>query len=241
MAVKTYDNSENVQLTKNFKLWEFRCKCGCGTTLHDDQLSGFLQKIRDYFGRPVYINSGYRCEKHNRAVGGAAASRHMKGQAADIAVDGIAPAEVAKFAESIGILGIGLYETEKDGYFVHVDTRPYKSFWYGQGQAYRSTFGGGYSREVFLEELRKALGINGEDLILGTVTVGAKYNNRHECIKPVQKRLAALGYEEVGQADGCAGSMFTSALAHFQQDRGCTPTGIAEEWGRTWQELLAAE
>lgn len=241
MAVKTYDNKENVQLQKNFRLSEFRCKCGCGTTLHDDRLSRQLQKIRDHFDVPVYINSGYRCEKHNKAVGGANGSRHTKGQAADIAVQGIAPAEVAKYAESIGVLGIGLYETAKDGYFVHIDTREYKSFWYGQGQAYRSTFGGGYSREVFLEELRKALEADGEDLILGTVTVGARYNNRHACVKPVQKYLAALGYTEVGEADGCAGSMFTSAMLHFQQDHGCTMTGIMEEWGRTWQELLAAE
>ena len=50
--------------------------------------------------------------------------------AADIAVRGIAPAEVAKYAEFIGILGIGLYETDVDGYFVHVDTRTTKSFSY---------------------------------------------------------------------------------------------------------------
>ena len=35
--------------------------------------------------------------------------------------------------------------------------------------------------------------------------------------------------------------MFTAAVLHFQQDMGCTMTGIMEEWGRTWQELLAAE
>ena len=115
---------------------------------------------------------------------------------------------------------------------------------YGQGQAYRSTFGGApvYTREKFIKELVAALGVEREeDLLHATVTVGAKFNNRHGCIKPVQKWLAALGYEEVGQADGCAGNMFTSALAHFQQDRGCAATGIAEEWGRTWQELMGTE
>jgi hypothetical protein len=39
-------------------------------------------------------------------------------------------------------LGIGLYETNSDGYFVHIDTRTTKSFWYGQKQAKRTTFGG---------------------------------------------------------------------------------------------------
>jgi peptidoglycan hydrolase-like protein with peptidoglycan-binding domain len=62
--------------------------------------------------------------------------------AADIQVAGVAPREVAKYCESIGILGIGLYESDKDGYFVHIDTRTNKYFWYGQAQQYRSTFGG---------------------------------------------------------------------------------------------------
>lgn len=241
MAVKTYDNKENVRLQKNFRLWEFRCPCGCGTTLHDPDLSGYLQQIREHFGKPVYITSGYRCEEHNASIKNASkTSRHMKGQAADFYISGVKPAEIAKYAESIGVKGIGLYEGS-DGNFVHIDTRKKKSFWYGHKQAYRATFGGGYTREVFLEELRAALGAESDgDLIQSTVTIGAKYNKRHGCIKPVQKWLAALGYEEVGDADGCAGAMFTSALLHFQQDVGCTMTGIAEEWGRTWQELINA-
>ena len=43
--------------------------------------------------------------------------------------------EIAKYAESIGVLGIGLYETDKDGHFVHIDTRTKKSFWYGHKRA----------------------------------------------------------------------------------------------------------
>lgn len=103
-----------------------------------------------------------------------------------------------------------------------------------------------YDREAFLRELQQTLGapVTGKaDLAtLGmTVTIGAKYNAKHPCIKPVQKWLKALGYEEVGDDDGIAGAKFTSAMLHFQDDVGCTMTGIAEEWGRTWQELLAAE
>jgi hypothetical protein len=101
-----------------------------------------LQNIRNHFGKPVNISSGYRCATHNKNIGGATGSKHSKGQAADIYINGVAPAEIAKYAESIGILGIGLYETDKDGHFVHVDTRTSKSFWYGQSEAYRSTFGG---------------------------------------------------------------------------------------------------
>lgn len=245
MAVMKYSNKENVRLQKNFRISEFRCKCGCGTTLHDPLLSEYLQQIREHFGKPVYITSGYRCEKHNASIQNASkTSRHMKGQAADFYVSGVKPAEVAKYAESIGVKGIGLYEAG-DGNFVHIDTRTSKSFWYGHGQAYRATFGGEpiYTREQFLAELREALGCAGcdEDLVRYTITVGAKYNNTQPCIKPVQKYLVALGYKEIGTADGVAGAKFASAVLHFQQDRGCAMTGIMEEWGRTWQELIDAE
>ena len=91
----------------------------------------YLQQIRTHFGKPVHINSGYRCATHNKKVGGAKASKHATGQAADIKINGVAPSEIAKYAESIGVLGIGLYETNSDGYFVHIDTRTTKSFWYG--------------------------------------------------------------------------------------------------------------
>jgi hypothetical protein len=52
----------------------------------------------------------------------------------------VKPIEIARYAEKIGIKGIGLYETEKDGNFVHIDTRDTKFFWYGQAQEARDTF-----------------------------------------------------------------------------------------------------
>lgn len=46
-----------------------------------------LQPLRDAWGKPITINSGYRCEKLNKAIGGVATSQHTKGQAADCGVD----------------------------------------------------------------------------------------------------------------------------------------------------------
>ena len=43
-----------------------------------------LEKVRAHFGMPIYISSGYRCPRLNKAVKGAITSQHMKGQAADI-------------------------------------------------------------------------------------------------------------------------------------------------------------
>lgn len=149
MAIKTYTKGKAVQLSTNFKSTEFDCHGSgcCAQTKIDDDLVKYVQKIRDHFGKSVNVSSGYRCETHNKNIGGATNSKHSKGQAADIYISGVAPAEIAKYAESIGILGIGLYETDKDGHFVHVDTRTTKSFWYGQSEAYRSTFGGAPVKE----------------------------------------------------------------------------------------------
>lgn len=43
-----------------------------------------LDKIREKYGHPIYINSGFRCEKLNNAVKGVPNSQHMLGCAADI-------------------------------------------------------------------------------------------------------------------------------------------------------------
>lgn len=132
------------KIAPNFQYKEFDCHGSgcCSKTIIDEKLVAYVQQIRDHFGKPVTITSPYRCEVHNRRVGGATKSYHMQGKAADIVVQGVSSREVAKYAESIGILGIGLYETAADGYFTHIDTRTTKSFWYGQNEAPRTTFGG---------------------------------------------------------------------------------------------------
>lgn len=47
-----------------------------------------LEPLRVAMGRPINISSGYRCEQLNKAVGGVYNSQHMKGQAADISIEG---------------------------------------------------------------------------------------------------------------------------------------------------------
>ena len=44
-----------------------------------------LQPLRDKWGGPLFINSGYRCKELNEAVGGVETSQHRRGQAADVA------------------------------------------------------------------------------------------------------------------------------------------------------------
>lgn len=260
MSVKTYTKGSKTKLSENFDASEFACHGNgcCSTVLIDEQLVDYVQKIRNHFGKPVKISSGYRCPKHNKSVNGATASRHAKGMAADIVIDGVAPAEVAKYAESIGIKGIGLYETAKDGYFVHIDTRTRKSFWYGQAQAYRSTFGGASSNTTpskkgdsaatsasteFIKKIQRAFGANvdgiaGPVTLFKTKTISAKKNNRHEAVKAIQERLLEMGYTEVGKADGVAGPFFTSAVLHLQMDNKCVVDGEITARKKTWRVLL---
>jgi hypothetical protein len=56
-----------------------------------------LQPVRDYYARPITINSGYRSPVVNASVGGSATSDHCKGMAADIEIAGIDNAVLAQY------------------------------------------------------------------------------------------------------------------------------------------------
>lgn len=222
MATNTYTKGKKTQLSTSFVSTEFDChgKGCCTTTEINPQLVVYLQKIRDHFNAPITITSGYRCLTHNRNVGGATGSRHSKGDAADISVSGVAPAEVAKYAESIGVLGIGLYETKSDGYFVHIDTRTYKSFWYGQAQAARTTFGGSSTTTTTTTS--------------GTTKNYYGLNDSGDEVKEIQKMLLALGYpltnkanDSTKGADGIYGQLTRKAVITFQKKVGLTADGLA--------------
>lgn len=50
-------------------------------------VSFLLQPLRELYGKPFYINSGFRSEQLNKLVGGVSTSQHKKGEAADVRVD----------------------------------------------------------------------------------------------------------------------------------------------------------
>jgi len=81
-----------------------------------------LQPLRDALGKPVRVNSAFRSEAVNRAVGGTATSQHRLGQAADIHVPGMTSVEVAK---KIVALGLPFDQViEEFGSWVHVSYGP---------------------------------------------------------------------------------------------------------------------
>ena len=77
-------------------------------------------------GAAITVTSGYRTPRHNKKVGGAKNSYHLRGMAADIVVAGFTPREVQVILKDWPG-GMGLAET-----FTHLDIRPYRArFEYG--------------------------------------------------------------------------------------------------------------
>lgn len=96
-----------MKLSKNFSLEEVTrsataTKLGIDNTPEQEHLDNLqvvvdeiAQPLRDHFGKPVRINSGYRSPALNEAIGGSTKSQHSKGEALDLEIDGVSNLEVA--------------------------------------------------------------------------------------------------------------------------------------------------
>tara|TARA_B100000683_G_scaffold215350_1_gene210697 strand:+ start:873 stop:1355 length:483 start_codon:yes stop_codon:yes gene_type:complete len=96
-----------VKLSENFSLEELirsstARRIGLDNIPNDEHLKNLqvvvdeiAQPLRDHFGKPVRINSGYRSPALNAAIGGSKKSQHSKGEALDLEIDGVSNLEVA--------------------------------------------------------------------------------------------------------------------------------------------------
>ena len=73
----------NWTMTNYFSLKEQSCRC-CGEGQLNPRFLEKLNKARELAGIPFVLNCGYRCEKHNKEVGGSDTSSHLDGLAVDI-------------------------------------------------------------------------------------------------------------------------------------------------------------
>lgn len=103
-----------------------------------------------------------------------------------------------------------------------------------------------YTLVQFIKDVQKACGarvdgIAGPETISKTVTLSERKNRTHPAVKAVQKRLYALGYTDVGIADGIAGTKFNLAVIQFQEDNRCWVDGEITAKNKTWRKLLGME
>lgn len=83
-----------------------------------------LEPMRQLLGVPIFVNSGYRSAQVNRAVGGAAKSQHVKGEAADLSFKGLTVQEAFARVKASEIIFDQMIE---EGTWLHVsftNTRP---------------------------------------------------------------------------------------------------------------------
>lgn len=71
-------------MPKYFTDNELKCKCGCGLENITPRHKSMLYTARENAGIPFIVNSGSRCEKHNKKVGGKPDSDHLTGEGTDI-------------------------------------------------------------------------------------------------------------------------------------------------------------
>lgn len=113
--------------SEHFSFDELKCKCGCETNGCTQKLVDALESLRTEAASPITVRSAYRCPAHNTKVGGAKASEHMAGNAADIVIAGRTTHQMEDLAKKIeAFRGIG-----RDDYagYIHVDVRPFPARW----------------------------------------------------------------------------------------------------------------
>jgi hypothetical protein len=96
-------------LSKSFTLNELTksqeaTRLGIDNTPNEEQIQNLkilcekiLQPIRDFYGMPLSVSSGYRSVALCEAIGSSSKSQHTKGQAADFEIFGVANKDIAEF------------------------------------------------------------------------------------------------------------------------------------------------
>lgn len=104
----------------NFTEEEFKCK-HCGKAEMNAAFMGKLQQLRNAYGKPMAITSGYRCPDHPIEAKKQTPGAHASGQACDVGVQGTDAYHLLKLAFALDFTGIGVQQ-KGSGRFIHLDT-----------------------------------------------------------------------------------------------------------------------
>lgn len=107
---------------KNFTKSEFDCK-DTGENQMQEEFMSKLQELRNMYGKPITITSGFRSLKHHKEIKKSVGGMHTKGLACDIGCHSDEAYNIIKLAFKLGFTGIGI--SQKDGLprFIHLDMR----------------------------------------------------------------------------------------------------------------------
>ena len=110
----------------HFQLKEFECRCGCKGNAMQETFLNDLDAFREEVKLAFVINSGFRCAKHNAAIGGVKKSFHLVGRAADISTLKFSQTQKHHFiTEALQYFkGVGVAKS-----YIHLDNRDLRAFW----------------------------------------------------------------------------------------------------------------
>lgn len=168
MSIKTAyisKRGKDYKISSHFSLGEMQCHDGSDKVLYSAELLKMLEKLRAYGGFTITVNSGYRTVSYNEAIGGATASQHLQGTAADVVVkkDDI-PVNAKKIcclAQTLGFKGIGYISQTA----VHLDMRESGSYRGDERSNYSSNVGNDFYRYFNIDSAAiKALAVKSIDI-----------------------------------------------------------------------------
>lgn len=119
------------QITEHFNEDELRCHCGCGRMEFTDAAVEKLEALRVQFGRPIVVNSGYRCPEYNDRIshtgrGGPHTVTKGDNITVDVKVFGRDAYRLVDLAIGHGFTGIGVNQKgAHSGRFLHLDRSPH--------------------------------------------------------------------------------------------------------------------
>lgn len=170
--IKEYKFNDKTQLSDHFNIKEFRCKCGGSHNIKiDTDLISMLEKLYSKLNcSKIIVNSGYRCSKHDKNVGGSGFGQHTTGKAADVVLynkDGkpINTKVVSCVAQDLGFSGIANINSSYTA--IHLDVRSGSKYYgneiinyrtvtndfykyYGLSKEYVNSFCGGEIKQYYI-------------------------------------------------------------------------------------------